>query len=170
MLCTILTIYWDHAQQTFQQILAKSHLQSLQSSPGPKGAGECRGTVGTPFWCWLMRMLIFLHGEGYISFIPFEHLFPCFRTNACNPVSCTSPMWLPCHIKIQIFSGFCDLVHFFLSVALQGGLYEANVGAQPGQHSKRVSQIRIRKTVPKPDNNLTPMGLPKPKRWGGNSN
>ncbi|XP_076844362.1 uncharacterized protein LOC143489316 isoform X2 [Brachyhypopomus gauderio] len=36
--------------------------------------------------------------------------------------------------------------------------------AQPGQHLKKVSQIRIRKTVPKPDNNLTPMGLPKPKR------
>ncbi|XP_074777235.1 protein PRR14L [Athene noctua] len=29
---------------------------------------------------------------------------------------------------------------------------------------KKVSQIRIRKTVPKPDHNLTPMGLPKPKR------
>ncbi|KAG8455833.1 hypothetical protein GDO86_001870 [Hymenochirus boettgeri] len=29
---------------------------------------------------------------------------------------------------------------------------------------QRVSQIRIRKTVPKPDPNLTPMGLPKPKR------
>lgn len=43
-------------------------------------------------------------------------------------------------------------------------LYEANAEAQGGQRSKRVSQIRIRKTVPKPDNNLTPMGLPKPKR------
>uniref|UniRef100_A0A4W5Q9E6 Tantalus-like domain-containing protein n=1 Tax=Hucho hucho TaxID=62062 RepID=A0A4W5Q9E6_9TELE len=50
------------------------------------------------------------------------------------------------------------------SPSREGGLYEANVGAQPGQRSKRVSQIRIRKTVPKPDNNLTPMGLPKPKR------
>ncbi|KAM6298026.1 protein PRR14L [Aegotheles albertisi] len=29
---------------------------------------------------------------------------------------------------------------------------------------KKVSQIRIRKSVPKPDPNLTPMGLPKPKR------
>ncbi|XP_051490020.1 protein PRR14L isoform X2 [Apus apus] len=29
---------------------------------------------------------------------------------------------------------------------------------------KKVSQIPIRKTVPKPDPNLTPMGLPKPKR------
>ncbi|XP_026715556.1 protein PRR14L isoform X2 [Athene cunicularia] len=29
---------------------------------------------------------------------------------------------------------------------------------------KKVSQIRIRKTVPKLDHNLTPMGLPKPKR------
>ncbi|XP_041436221.1 uncharacterized protein LOC108707110 isoform X3 [Xenopus laevis] len=29
---------------------------------------------------------------------------------------------------------------------------------------QRVSQIRIRKTVPKPDTNLTPMGLPRPKR------
>ncbi|KAJ8408643.1 hypothetical protein AAFF_G00252780 [Aldrovandia affinis] len=48
--------------------------------------------------------------------------------------------------------------------AREGGLYDKGVGAQPGQRSKRVSQIRIRKTVPKPDNNLTPMGLPKPKR------
>ncbi|XP_032084974.1 protein PRR14L isoform X2 [Thamnophis elegans] len=29
---------------------------------------------------------------------------------------------------------------------------------------KKVSQIRIRKTIPKPDPNLTPMGLPRPKR------
>ncbi|XP_029427010.1 protein PRR14L isoform X3 [Rhinatrema bivittatum] len=29
---------------------------------------------------------------------------------------------------------------------------------------QRVSQIRIRKSVPKPDPNLTPMGLPRPKR------
>uniref|UniRef100_A0A8C0YE01 Tantalus-like domain-containing protein n=1 Tax=Cyprinus carpio carpio TaxID=630221 RepID=A0A8C0YE01_CYPCA len=43
-------------------------------------------------------------------------------------------------------------------------LYDTNAEAQRGQRSKRVSQIRIRKTVPKPDNNLTPMGLPKPKR------
>ncbi|KAG5834743.1 hypothetical protein ANANG_G00264810 [Anguilla anguilla] len=48
--------------------------------------------------------------------------------------------------------------------AREGGLYDSGVGAQPGQRSKRVSQIRIRKTVPKPDNNLTPMGLPKPQR------
>uniref|UniRef100_A0A8C1YFX0 Tantalus-like domain-containing protein n=1 Tax=Cyprinus carpio TaxID=7962 RepID=A0A8C1YFX0_CYPCA len=43
-------------------------------------------------------------------------------------------------------------------------LYDTNSETQGGQRSKRVSQIRIRKTVPKPDNNLTPMGLPKPKR------
>ncbi|XP_066514698.1 uncharacterized protein wu:fi75a02 isoform X2 [Hoplias malabaricus] len=46
----------------------------------------------------------------------------------------------------------------------QVGLYDSETSAQPGHRSKRVSQIRIRKTVPKPDNNLTPMGLPKPKR------
>ncbi|XP_067293934.1 uncharacterized protein wu:fi75a02 [Pseudorasbora parva] len=46
----------------------------------------------------------------------------------------------------------------------QVGLYDTNSEAQAGQRSKRVSQIRIRKTLPKPDNNLTPMGLPKPKR------
>ncbi|KAL0965353.1 hypothetical protein UPYG_G00280150 [Umbra pygmaea] len=50
------------------------------------------------------------------------------------------------------------------SQSREGCLYDASVGVQPGQRSKRVSQIRIRKTVPKPDNNLTPMGLPKPKR------
>ncbi|XP_029565563.1 uncharacterized protein LOC115159708 isoform X1 [Salmo trutta] len=50
------------------------------------------------------------------------------------------------------------------SPSREGGLYDASVGTQPCQRSKRVSQIRIRKTVPKPDNNLTPMGLPKPKR------
>lgn len=46
----------------------------------------------------------------------------------------------------------------------QVDLYKANVDDQAGQRSKKVSQIRIRKTVPKPDTNLTPMGLPKPKR------
>ncbi|CAM9544422.1 unnamed protein product [Bubo scandiacus] len=35
---------------------------------------------------------------------------------------------------------------------------------EPEKRPKKVSQIRIRKTVPKLDHNLTPMGLPKPKR------
>ncbi|XP_068065106.1 protein PRR14L isoform X1 [Anomalospiza imberbis] len=35
---------------------------------------------------------------------------------------------------------------------------------EPEKRPNKVSQIRIRKTVPKPDPNLTPMGLPKPKR------
>ncbi|KAM6112192.1 protein PRR14L [Pterocles gutturalis] len=35
---------------------------------------------------------------------------------------------------------------------------------EPEKRPKKVSQIRIRKTVPKPDPNLTPMGLPKPQR------
>ncbi|KAI4902517.1 hypothetical protein NFI96_013149 [Prochilodus magdalenae] len=46
----------------------------------------------------------------------------------------------------------------------QVDIYNSDSSAQQGHQSKRVSQIRIRKTVPKPDNNLTPMGLPKPKR------
>ncbi|KFQ14135.1 Protein PRR14L, partial [Leptosomus discolor] len=36
--------------------------------------------------------------------------------------------------------------------------------SEPEERPKKVSQIRIRKTVPKPDPNLTPMGLPKAKR------
>ncbi|XP_063000134.1 protein PRR14L-like [Elgaria multicarinata webbii] len=36
--------------------------------------------------------------------------------------------------------------------------------AELEKRPKKVSQIRIRKTVPKPDPNLTPMGLPRPKR------
>ncbi|XP_065594987.1 protein PRR14L [Cyrtonyx montezumae] len=35
---------------------------------------------------------------------------------------------------------------------------------EPEKRPKKVSQIRIRKTVPRLDHNLTPMGLPKPKR------
>ncbi|XP_052545473.1 protein PRR14L isoform X2 [Tympanuchus pallidicinctus] len=35
---------------------------------------------------------------------------------------------------------------------------------EPEERPKKVSQIRIRKTVPRLDHNLTPMGLPKPKR------
>ncbi|KFQ18910.1 Protein PRR14L, partial [Merops nubicus] len=35
---------------------------------------------------------------------------------------------------------------------------------EPEKRPNKVSQIRIRKTVPKLDHNLTPMGLPKPKR------
>ncbi|XP_053938271.1 protein PRR14L isoform X2 [Cuculus canorus] len=38
------------------------------------------------------------------------------------------------------------------------------VKTEPEKRPKKVSQIRIRKTIPKPDTNLTPMGLPKPKR------
>uniref|UniRef100_A0A8C6G3N5 Proline rich 14 like n=1 Tax=Moschus moschiferus TaxID=68415 RepID=A0A8C6G3N5_MOSMO len=36
--------------------------------------------------------------------------------------------------------------------------------AELEKRPKKVSQIRIRKTIPKPDPNLTPMGLPRPKR------
>lgn len=36
--------------------------------------------------------------------------------------------------------------------------------AEPEKRPKKVSQIRIRKTIPRPDPNLTPMGLPRPKR------
>ncbi|XP_065140241.1 uncharacterized protein [Paramisgurnus dabryanus] len=46
----------------------------------------------------------------------------------------------------------------------QVDLFDANADTQAGHRSKKVSQIRIRKTIPKPDTNLTPMGLPKPKR------
>ncbi|TSL28220.1 Protein PRR14L [Bagarius yarrelli] len=46
----------------------------------------------------------------------------------------------------------------------QADLQGPSSSLQPARRSKRVSQIRIRKTLPKPDNNLTPMGLPKPKR------
>ncbi|XP_074149097.1 protein PRR14L isoform X2 [Sminthopsis crassicaudata] len=35
---------------------------------------------------------------------------------------------------------------------------------EPEKRPTKVSQIRIRKTIPKPDPNLTPMGLPRPKR------
>ncbi|XP_072455962.1 protein PRR14L isoform X2 [Notamacropus eugenii] len=35
---------------------------------------------------------------------------------------------------------------------------------EPEKRPKKVSQIRIRKTIPRPDPNLTPMGLPRPKR------
>ncbi|XP_069727493.1 protein PRR14L isoform X2 [Phaenicophaeus curvirostris] len=38
------------------------------------------------------------------------------------------------------------------------------IKTEPEKRPKKVSQIRIRKAVPKPDPNLTPMGLPKPKR------
>ncbi|XP_058137685.1 protein PRR14L isoform X3 [Dasypus novemcinctus] len=37
---------------------------------------------------------------------------------------------------------------------------------EPEKRPKKVSQIRIRKTIPKPDPNLTPMGLPRPKSYG----
>lgn len=36
---------------------------------------------------------------------------------------------------------------------------------QKHEERRKVSSIRIRKTLPKPQNNLTPMGLPKPIRY-----
>ncbi|KAM9096081.1 protein PRR14L isoform X2 [Sarcophilus harrisii] len=36
--------------------------------------------------------------------------------------------------------------------------------SEPEKRPTKVSQIRIRKTIPRPDPNLTPMGLPRPKR------
>ncbi|XP_069475927.1 protein PRR14L isoform X4 [Ambystoma mexicanum] len=41
---------------------------------------------------------------------------------------------------------------------------EATSKVEEEKKPQRVSQIRIRKTIPKQDSNLTPMGLPRPKR------
>ncbi|XP_053308626.1 protein PRR14L [Spea bombifrons] len=49
-------------------------------------------------------------------------------------------------------------------VRAQSGRKENDKKEVLAKKPQRVSQIRIRKTVPKPDPNLTPMGLPKPKR------
>uniref|UniRef100_A0A670ZY79 Tantalus-like domain-containing protein n=1 Tax=Pseudonaja textilis TaxID=8673 RepID=A0A670ZY79_PSETE len=92
-----------------------------------------------------------------LSFAPFPRLESIL--SVLLPTSCQGPE--PAHPPL----GFPALG--------SGDGHEASVPALPKagaqlakseNRPKKVSQIRIRKTIPKPDPNLTPMGLPRPKR------
>ncbi|XP_061458700.1 protein PRR14L isoform X2 [Rhineura floridana] len=85
--------------------------------------------------------------------------------SASLPTSCSvleparSPLGLPAP-SFQVHP--LDRLDVPVPVLPEAGsrLEKADLETRP----KKVSQIRIRKTVPKPDPNLTPMGLPRPKR------
>ncbi|XP_077150226.1 protein PRR14L [Ranitomeya variabilis] len=92
------------------------------------------------------------------------------------PTVCLSSRWdvtvqevavvdLPCCETLPKSQGcpFEQRENIFIPCTQSQNKNQANEGSFE-RKPQRVSQIRIRKTIPKPDPNLTPMGLPKPKR------
>ncbi|KFP79524.1 Protein PRR14L, partial [Apaloderma vittatum] len=91
-----------------------------------------------------------------------ETSFPLPLPKSCSlPASSSSPPRLPAS-KLQVHA--LDEADASVPACLKSQDDTELIKTEPEKRPKKVSQIRIRKTVPKPDPNLTPMGLPKPKR------
>ncbi|KAM6247284.1 protein PRR14L isoform 2-T2 [Porphyrio hochstetteri] len=83
------------------------------------------------------------------------------------PKSCSLPKLLPSPRRLsasELQVPALDEADASVPVCLRSQDDKELKKTEPEKRPKKVSQIRIRKTVPKPDHNLTPMGLPKPKR------
>ncbi|XP_054700900.1 protein PRR14L isoform X1 [Grus americana] len=94
--------------------------------------------------------------------IRLETSFPLPLPKSCSlPVSSPSPPRLSAS-ELQIHA--LDEADASVPACLRSQDDTELKKIEPEKRPKKVSQIRIRKTVPKPDPNLTPMGLPKPKR------
>lgn len=96
------------------------------------------------------------------SHMRLEPVFPALVPNSClvaEPAVSTLLLAAP---ELQV-PGFDDLDGVPACPRPQS-IPAQQKEAEPEKRPKKVSQIRIRKTIPKPDPNLTPMGLPRPKR------
>ncbi|KAM4052841.1 protein PRR14L [Anomaloglossus baeobatrachus] len=96
-----------------------------------------------------------------------EHKIPsiCLSSRWDVAIQDVAALDLPCREtppKIQV-SPFEQRENLFIPCTQSQNKDQGNEESLE-RKPQRVSQIRIRKTVPKPDPNLTPMGLPKPKR------
>ncbi|XP_065502477.1 protein PRR14L isoform X2 [Caloenas nicobarica] len=91
-----------------------------------------------------------------------ETSFPLPFPKSCSlPESSPSPPKLSAS-ELQLHA--CDEADASVPACLRSQDDTELKKTEPEKRPKKVSQIRIRKTVPKPDPNLTPMGLPRPKR------
>ncbi|KFZ53147.1 Protein PRR14L, partial [Antrostomus carolinensis] len=101
----------------------------------------------------------------YGRFFPTEHLetsFPLLLPKSCSlPESSPSPPRLSAS-ELQVHA--LDEADASVPACLGSQDDTELKKTESEKRPKKVSQIRIRKTVPRPDPNLTPMGLPKPKR------
>uniref|UniRef100_A0A8C4U3R5 Proline rich 14 like n=1 Tax=Falco tinnunculus TaxID=100819 RepID=A0A8C4U3R5_FALTI len=93
-----------------------------------------------------------------------EASFPLTLPKSCSlPESLPSPPRLSAsELQVQVHA--LDKADASILACLRSQDDTELKKTEPEKRPKKVSQIRIRKTVPKPDPNLTPMGLPKPKR------
>ncbi|KAG2470316.1 PR14L protein, partial [Polypterus senegalus] len=82
--------------------------------------------------------------------------FLCIECSTTDPQDCISAVF-PTPVAVS------DLESCACEQQEEERPLDKTLGNQGGQKT-RVSQIRIRRAIPKPDNSLTPMGLPKPKR------
>ncbi|XP_028680952.2 uncharacterized protein wu:fi75a02 [Erpetoichthys calabaricus] len=82
--------------------------------------------------------------------------FLCIECSTTDPQDCISAVF-PAPVAVS------DLESCACEQQEEERPLDKTLGNQGGQKT-RVSQIRIRRAIPKPDNSLTPMGLPKPKR------
>ncbi|XP_078010562.1 LOW QUALITY PROTEIN: protein PRR14L [Phascolarctos cinereus] len=115
-------------------VLPHVPLLGVEATTGRTGGGLVR--LGSPFSALVPK-----------SRLAFEPVVSVLRLSA-------SDFQLPAFKELRRVPTVCTSQH---SSATQKEI-------ESEKRPKKVSQIRIRKTIPRPDPNLTPMGLPRPKR------
>ncbi|XP_029400968.1 protein PRR14L isoform X2 [Mus pahari] len=96
------------------------------------------------------------------SHLRLEPVFPALVPKSCLVTEAAVSTLLLSASEIAVPG--CDELDGVSAACPQPQSSPAQTEAEPEKRPKKVSQIRIRKTIPKPDPNLTPMGLPRPKR------
>nr|XP_048305983.1 protein PRR14L isoform X4 [Myodes glareolus] len=97
------------------------------------------------------------------SHLRLESVFPALVPKACLVTEPAVSKLLLSASEFQV-PGFDELDDVSAACPRPQSSPAEQKEAEPEKRPKKVSQIRIRKTIPKPDPNLTPMGLPRPKR------
>ncbi|CAO2640328.1 Protein PRR14L [Lemmus lemmus] len=97
------------------------------------------------------------------SHLRLEPVFPALVPKACLVTEPAVSKLLLSASEFQV-PGFDELGDVSAACSRPQSSPAEQKEAEPEKRPKKVSQIRIRKTIPKPDPNLTPMGLPRPKR------
>ncbi|KFV63298.1 Protein PRR14L [Dryobates pubescens] len=133
-----------------------SEINPLHSSP-------CKWQPGVGIDNRVYHLLIeILMSTNAVSKLILEASFPLLL-----PKPCSLPEPLPCPARLsasELQVHALDDADVSVPACLGSQDDTELKKTEPEKRPKKVSQIRIRKTVPKPDPNLTPMGLPKPKR------
>ncbi|XP_065549003.1 protein PRR14L isoform X2 [Lathamus discolor] len=151
----VLSIWSQHGPSAWPSEITPLHSNDCKWQPSVGIANSYAITPHLP-----IQSMEALQTEGHE--ICLETSFPLPLPKPCSHLeSSPSPPRLPApELQVHALDGGDASVPACLSSQDDKELEKTETEKRP----KKVSQIPIRKTVPKPDPNLTPMGLPKPKR------